>query len=978
MPQSLSIHVRLLSGRTASVDLHENSFIYDLRRAAEEELGVGIASLSKTEAPCHVLSGTSTLAEAGVQDGDTVNALVRRPMLTSNIRSPTFVPCQVLIEADGSLLTWGAQTAWQPPCFQQAASSAEGTWAAVREMGDVVTWGERNPCDIRVPRPCTDQLRLDTVGEEICEEICEVNSVQDHLKKVREVVATGHAYAALREDGDVVTWGHIISGGESISIRDKLHAVQHISSSMHAFAAVRRDGSVVTWGEAESGGDSNQVKDQLQRVIGADTAFTAVRADGTVVTWGDETGGSDGCVVTWGDAAAGGDSSNVQDQLHDVRQACGGPLGASRDRICLGCAAVNTIQEELRSPWPSASLRAIGTDLLVSCSRHLRAVRITSLRAYAEAEEKGHIEERQAWKEAQEREAENRRPAGVKEEEEEYSYSEEEAEAPRDDQRQTAAEPAGVAPKRRGAPPPEPPPESEKRRRTSDRGGREGEEPRVVVREALPRAHRPEGKGHRSHDYEHGSASVRSKSDAQFTEEMATEVTEGRPEGAEGPGGEGEDSPWGLYQIDYRPRWAAMNPEPGMVICFNLPDQYIAEEGGPTNEAEPLVEVALVITDKRDMSDGSILLTGRSLGCSDPKFVGKMSGMFNRRTAYVHVCMVEAECAHLNLAVFHLVELWLYSGTTFYRSYVGAAGKKLLKQVLDGIMGEEAAEPKGDGTKAVKTPSTGKGRGGEKKDSKKKEKEAPHREDTHEDKAAALRQRLRKIQEVKDKRKDKSGVIDLDQPLSGVGSEEDSASNSPREPALKRSTQLPRIADFPPIEDESEKVKEKKTGAADPQRGGGGVPARKRAKTVGGQLALNALKEANRQGRDGADQGGDKGGGSPLAFLNAEKKKKKKRKKKKRKKKKGKKKKAAGDPSSSGGSSSSSDGHGSRPSSSSSSSTEGRGYMPPLRRKAQKRPGSVLQLLLRQMQQHLDAIGEDIVEGSELGGTKLLHISTAW
>lgn len=47
----LSIHVRLLSGRTASVDLHENSFVYDLRRAAEEELGVGIASLSKTEVP---------------------------------------------------------------------------------------------------------------------------------------------------------------------------------------------------------------------------------------------------------------------------------------------------------------------------------------------------------------------------------------------------------------------------------------------------------------------------------------------------------------------------------------------------------------------------------------------------------------------------------------------------------------------------------------------------------------------------------------------------------------------------------------------------------------------------------------------------------------------------------------------------------------------------------------------------------------
>ena len=32
-----------------------------------------------------------------------------------------------------------------------------------------------------------------------------------NLKKVREVVATGHAFAALLEGGDVVTWGHIVT-----------------------------------------------------------------------------------------------------------------------------------------------------------------------------------------------------------------------------------------------------------------------------------------------------------------------------------------------------------------------------------------------------------------------------------------------------------------------------------------------------------------------------------------------------------------------------------------------------------------------------------------------------------------------------------------------------------------------------------------------------------------------------------------------
>ena len=78
---------------------------------------------------------------------------------------------------------------------------------------------------------------------------------------------------------------------------------------MHAFAAIRKDGSVVTWGEEESGGDSSKVQAQLQHVqeiCGADCAFSAVLFDGSVVTWGDEAGGAD--------------SSHVQKELFAVKQ----------------------------------------------------------------------------------------------------------------------------------------------------------------------------------------------------------------------------------------------------------------------------------------------------------------------------------------------------------------------------------------------------------------------------------------------------------------------------------------------------------------------------------------------------------------------------------------------------------------------------------------------------------------------------------
>lgn len=42
--------------------------------------------------------------------------------------------------------------------------------------------------------------------------------------------------------------------------------LRYIQSTWSAFAAVRRDGFVVTWGEAAAGGDSNEVREQLKDV----------------------------------------------------------------------------------------------------------------------------------------------------------------------------------------------------------------------------------------------------------------------------------------------------------------------------------------------------------------------------------------------------------------------------------------------------------------------------------------------------------------------------------------------------------------------------------------------------------------------------------------------------------------------------------------------------------------------------------------
>jgi hypothetical protein len=163
--------------------------------------------------------------------------------------------------------------------------------------------------------------------------------------------ANDFAFAAIKGDGGVVSWGQAQNGGDSAAVAGQLAGVVEVFSTGFAFAALRGDGSVVTWGSAGQGGDSSAVAALLNGTIDVTTihsssaAFAALRADGSVVTWGDgNTGGNsaavaaaldgtvdvvaiastmsafaalraDGSVVTWGFAGFGGDSAAVAAQL---------------------------------------------------------------------------------------------------------------------------------------------------------------------------------------------------------------------------------------------------------------------------------------------------------------------------------------------------------------------------------------------------------------------------------------------------------------------------------------------------------------------------------------------------------------------------------------------------------------------------------------------------------------------------------------
>jgi hypothetical protein len=170
------------------------------------------------------------------------------------------------------------------------------------------------------------------------------------------IYSNGYAFAALKDNGSVVTWGLSGDGGDSTGVSGQLQSdVKKIYSTESAFAALKDNGSVVTWGLSGDGGDSTGVSGQLQsdvkKIYSTEAAFAALKDNGSVVTWGEPTYGgipsydkngtivdvSDklqsgvekiysnvyafaalkdgGSVVTWGEATVGGDSRDVSGKL---------------------------------------------------------------------------------------------------------------------------------------------------------------------------------------------------------------------------------------------------------------------------------------------------------------------------------------------------------------------------------------------------------------------------------------------------------------------------------------------------------------------------------------------------------------------------------------------------------------------------------------------------------------------------------------
>ena len=92
-------------------------------------------------------------------------------------------------------------------------------------------------------------------------------AVHTQLKNVHQIQGTRYgAFAAILDDGSVVTWGNAEFGADSSAVETQLKNVQQIQASEGAFAAILEDGAVVTWGNAEFGANSSAVQTQQKNV----------------------------------------------------------------------------------------------------------------------------------------------------------------------------------------------------------------------------------------------------------------------------------------------------------------------------------------------------------------------------------------------------------------------------------------------------------------------------------------------------------------------------------------------------------------------------------------------------------------------------------------------------------------------------------------------------------------------------------------
>ncbi|CAL1171370.1 unnamed protein product [Cladocopium goreaui] len=278
-------------GQTLDVQIPSDASLNRLKRLVQSKLQKPVASLARRSG--RPLPELGSVAAEGLEDGEELTVVLQQH---DRLCSHPDGLCFSAIRRNGTVKFWGnalCEVCGGPPDFPPRTElfHVQKIVAAQNAFAAIRTDG-----------------RVVTWGE-CCAGGETSPAVAEQLVEVQEISATSKAFAAIRSDGSVVTWGFAYLGGNSSAVQLELVDVKEIVGSPFAFAAIRADGAVVTWGTPNRGGDSSAVADQLRKdvisVVASNLAFTALKADGTV--------------VSWGDPLRGGNSQDVQKDLKGVK-----------------------------------------------------------------------------------------------------------------------------------------------------------------------------------------------------------------------------------------------------------------------------------------------------------------------------------------------------------------------------------------------------------------------------------------------------------------------------------------------------------------------------------------------------------------------------------------------------------------------------------------------------------------------------------
>ena len=212
------------------------------------------------------------------------------------------------LKGDGTVVTWGHADSGGDSSLVWGGTLNNGVkvcqivgsdkaFAALKEDGSVVTWGSA----VHGGNLSVMKFYYRVPGWEAFP----LHSTL-YNSGVRKVVATGSAFAAIKVDGTIFTWGNETKGGDGVmgygtawsyDIRPILRQGGFVDlySNDHAFAAIKEETVnaqkvryVVAWGYIDNGGKapSAELTRGVNKIYSNGKAFAALMENGSVVAWG--------------------------------------------------------------------------------------------------------------------------------------------------------------------------------------------------------------------------------------------------------------------------------------------------------------------------------------------------------------------------------------------------------------------------------------------------------------------------------------------------------------------------------------------------------------------------------------------------------------------------------------------------------------------------------------------------------------------